>query len=80
MLAELTAKASDKGVEMVEEEFLRSKSFIKRQFKALLARNLFSESAYYEILNAEGDSVLNEGVRIAMDWQKSGRAILGYTK
>lgn len=80
MLAELTAKASDKGIEMVEEEFLRSKSFIKRQFKALLARNLFSESAYYEILNAEGDSVLNEGVRIAMDWQKSGRAILGYTK
>ncbi len=80
MLAELTDNAASKGVEMAEEEFMRSKPFIKRQFKALLARNLFSESAYYEIINAEGDSILNEGVRIATDWQKSGRSILGYGK
>lgn len=78
LLSALTSNAMDKGVEMVEEEFMRSKSFMKRQFKALLARNLFSESAYYEILNSEGDSVLDEGVRIITNWDKTGKKILGY--
>ena len=78
MLTQITSKATEQGVEFNEEEFLRSKSFMKRQFKALVARNLFSESAYYEILNAEGDSVLNEGVRIATNWNELARPILGY--
>ena len=78
MLAELTANAATRGVEMVEEEFLRSKSFMKRQFKALIARNLFTDSAYYEVLNSEGDSVMDEGVRIVTNWDKIGKKILGY--
>lgn len=78
MLTQIISKATEQGVEFNEEEFLRSKSFMKRQFKALVARNLFSESAYYEILNAEGDSVLNEGVRIATNWNERARPILGY--
>ena len=78
MLKTITSKGAAKGVEMVHEEFLRSKSFMKRQFKALVARNLFSESAYYEILNSEGDSILNEGVRIVSEWNKLGKPILGY--
>lgn len=78
ILSQITGKASEQGVEMVEEEFSRSKSFLKRQFKALIARNLFSSSAYYEILNSEGDAVLNEGVRIVTNWNEVARPILGY--
>ena len=78
MLAAITDKASEQGIEKAEEEFLRSKPFIKRQFKALIARNLFSDGAYYQVLNAEGDSVLNEGVRIVTHWDKIARPILGY--
>ncbi len=78
MLSEIATKASSQGVAMKVEEFERSKSFISRQFKALVARNLFSDSAYYEVLNSRGDSVLNEGVRIIEDWKKRGRNILGY--
>ena len=78
MLTTITAKGAAKGVDMVKEEFLRSKSFMMRQFKALIARNLFSESAYYEIINSEGDSILNEGVRIVSEWNKLGKPILGY--
>jgi carboxyl-terminal processing protease len=78
MLAAIVDKATAKGVELNSEEYERSKSFISRQVKAMIARNLFSESAYYEIMNAEGDSVLEEGVRIAINWDKTGRKILGY--
>lgn len=77
-LAEVVARATAAGVEMNEEEFARSKSFVKRQFKALLARNLFSTSEYYEIINSEGDAVLNEGVRILSDWDTVAKPILGY--
>lgn len=78
MLAAVAGKASAKGVEPNSVEYERSKSFVRRQLKALIARNLFSESAYYEILNSEGDSVLDEGVRIATNWDKTGKKILGY--
>ena len=78
MLAAIVDKATTKGVEVNSDEYERSKSFISRQVKAMIARNLFSESAYYEIMNAEGDSVLEEGVRIAINWDKTGRKILGY--
>jgi carboxyl-terminal processing protease len=78
MLAAIVDKATAKGVELNSDEYERSKSFISRQVKAMIARNLFSESAYYESMNAEGDSVLEEGVRIAINWDKTGRKILGY--
>lgn len=78
VLSAIVARATAQGVEMNEEEFLRSKSFVRRQFKALVARNLFSPSAYYEIINSEGDAVLNEGVRIATNWDKVARPLLGY--
>lgn len=74
----ITSKGAERGIERHEDQYLRSKSFISRQFKALIARNLFTESAYYEVINSEGDSVLNEGVRIVKDWNKSGKEILGY--
>ncbi len=78
VLSEVTDRASSKGIELNRVEFERSKSFMRRQLKALIARNLFSESAYYEIINSEGDSVLNEGVRIAKEWNRLGKNILGY--
>ena len=78
MLESLTERAAEQGIEKVDEEFVRSKSFMKRQFKALVARNLFSTSAYYEIINSAGDSVLNEGVRIVTNWNEVARPLLGY--
>jgi carboxyl-terminal processing protease len=78
VLSAIVEKGAVQGVEVVAEELARSKSFIKRQFKSLVARSIFSESAYYEIINSEGDSVLNEGVRIVTHWDKVARPLLGY--
>lgn len=47
-----------KKVLMVEEDYLSSERIIKLQLKALLARNLYNSSAYFEIINELNDSYL----------------------
>ncbi|MEQ8909339.1 MAG: S41 family peptidase [Vicingaceae bacterium] len=50
--------AEKKNVEKDEEEYEESKKLIKTQVTALLARNLYSTSAYFEIMNQLNDSFL----------------------
>jgi len=52
------AHAEKKNVEWVEEEYASSKKLIDTQLKALIARNLFDTSAYFEIINELNDSYL----------------------
>ncbi|MBL4708243.1 MAG: hypothetical protein JKY48_07380, partial [Flavobacteriales bacterium] len=50
--------AEKKKVERNEKEYKKSKKLIDTQLKALLARNLYSISAYFEIINQLNDSYL----------------------
>jgi len=50
--------AAKKKVEKNEQEYNKSKELIHTQLKALMARNLYSTSAYFEIINTLNDSYL----------------------
>lgn len=50
--------AAKKNVEKDEEDYEKSKKLIDTQVKALFARNLFTTSAYFEIINDLNDSYL----------------------
>lgn len=50
--------AEKKNVEKDEEEYLKSKDLIDTQIEALIARNLYNTSAYFEIINHLNDSFL----------------------
>ena len=52
------AYARKKKVKQVEEDYKESKKLIDLQLKALFARNLYSVSAYFEIINQLNDSYL----------------------
>ena len=45
----------EKNVEKSEEDYEKSKKLIQTQIKALLARNLYHTSAYFEIINELND-------------------------
>jgi carboxyl-terminal processing protease len=48
--------ASEEKIEFNEEQFTQSKYFISLQIKALMARDLFDMSEYYQVRNEENDS------------------------
>jgi carboxyl-terminal processing protease len=50
--------AEKKNVEKNEEEYQKSKKVIDTQVSALLARNLYNTTAYFEIINTLNDSYL----------------------
>jgi len=50
-IEQLTQRAADSGVEMEEEQLEISLAWIKLQMKALIARNLWSTSEYYQTMN-----------------------------
>ncbi len=50
-IEQLTRRAEDAGVEMNEEQLEISLDWLKLQMKALIARNLWSTSEYYQTLN-----------------------------
>ncbi|MGM0377129.1 MAG: S41 family peptidase [Bacteroidota bacterium] len=47
----LIARGEENGIEQDEEELERSLSWMKTQMKALVARNMWDNSEYYQILN-----------------------------
>ncbi|MDO8898201.1 MAG: S41 family peptidase [Bacteroidales bacterium] len=50
--------AKDEKVEYNEEQFIKSEIIIKHQIKALIARNMWDMSAYYEIMNEIDETLL----------------------
>lgn len=48
----------EKNVEKKEEDYQKSKKLIQTQIKALLARNLYQNSAYFEVINELNDSYI----------------------
>lgn len=57
-IAQFKKEAEKKNVEWSEEDYQASKKLIHIQLKALVARNLFDTSAYFEVINQLNDSFL----------------------
>lgn len=64
--------AEKKKVKKIEEDYEKSKQLIHVQLKALLAQNLYSNSAYFEIINVLSDSY-HEAINIleSKDYEKA---------
>lgn len=52
-LKEVTDAGEKEKVEYNEEQFTQSKPLIKKQLKAMIARDLWNTSEYYQIMNDE---------------------------
>ncbi len=52
-IGELTQRAEDAGIELQQEQLETSMVWLRLQMKALIARNLWSTSEYYQTLNPE---------------------------
>ncbi len=63
MIDDFLARAEKEEVEFVEEEFDKSKEYIRIQIKALIARNIWQMSNYFEIV-AEVDDALQQAVQL----------------
>jgi carboxyl-terminal processing protease len=74
-LSSLLSSAEEEKIEFNEEQYLKSKPLITLQLKALIARDLFDMSEYYQIVNDQNESLL-EALRIIND-PISYRKILG---
>ena len=56
LLNELKSMAEAEKIEYNETEYLRSKALISLQIKALIARDLYDMTEYFQIINDENDS------------------------
>ena len=57
MMDELLKLAEEEKLEFKEEEYQKSASLISLQIKALIARDLFDMNEYYQVLNADNESL-----------------------
>jgi carboxyl-terminal processing protease len=65
-LSSLLSSAEEEKIEFNEEQYFKSKPLITLQLKALIARDLFDMSEYYQIVNDQNESLL-EALRIIND-------------
>ena len=56
ILQDLIGLADEDKIEFNEEQFNKSKEYISLQIKALIARDLFDMSEYFQIINDKNDS------------------------
>ena len=75
MMEELRKMGDADSVEYDAEEATRSRDMIARQVKALIARDLFDMSAYFEVMNPI-DPVYLKGLEIINDDERY-RKLLG---
>jgi carboxyl-terminal processing protease len=69
MFNEMVAFGAKNGVPADEKGIEISGDHIKQYMKALVARNLFDESAYFKIIN-EGDNVYEKAIEVLNNWEK----------
>jgi carboxyl-terminal processing protease len=63
LLQQLINLATDEKVEFNEEQYAKSKPLISLHLKALIARDLFDTSEYFQIINDDNQS-LKEAIRV----------------
>ena len=56
-MADLRALADKENIPYDPSQYARSLPLIKAQLKALIARDLWDTSAYYQVMNATNESV-----------------------
>ena len=64
LMSQLVAEGEKAGVKKNDEEYKKSESYMKTQVKALIARDLWSSSEYFEVVNPLND-LFNRAVEIA---------------
>jgi carboxyl-terminal processing protease len=75
LFGEIVAFGEKNGVPVDSEGINISGNFIKQYVKALVARNLFDYSAYFQIIN-EGDRVYEKAVEVLDNWDKYSKECL----
>jgi len=68
ILHELIAYGEKENIELVEEDYILSKHDMSVQLKALIARDLWDTSEYYEIMN-QNDEVFKKAVEVINEWK-----------
>ena len=74
VLAELVEAGNNDSVKYNDEEFKKSKDIIKLQLKALVARDIWDMSEYYQIMNADNESYM-KAVEVLKDDKKFQKSI-----
>ena len=74
MMQELIALAEKEKIAYNEELYNRSKPLIMLQIKALIARDLYDMTEYFQIINDENES-FQEALRIINDEQRYNKAL-----
>ena len=69
MMQELVALAKDEKIEFKEEQYNRSKPLIMLQIKALIARDLYDMTEYFQVINDDNES-FQEALRLINDEQR----------
>lgn len=59
----IVAEAKDNDIEMNVESLEFSRPYIKKQLKALIARDLFTSSDYYQVMN-QGEEIIQEALNV----------------
>ena len=63
LVESMFAEADKEGIEKDEEGLEFARPIMKRQIKALIARDLFGQSAFYQIINEE-EEVIKEALKV----------------
>ena len=76
ILQELIGLAEEEKIEFNEEQFNKSKKYISLQLKALIARDLFDMSEYFQIINDISDSY-QKALQIINDDEQYNKILKG---
>ena len=66
ILNALIADGEKEKITFVKEDFEKAKSLIQTQIKALIARDVWDSSEFYEIFNVENNA-LTEAIKVISD-------------
>jgi carboxyl-terminal processing protease len=75
ILSEIRRRADDAGISHSEMQFEKSRSMIRTQVKAMIARNIWRDTGFYKIFNR-----MDPVVKMAEDLLREGRLALGRNK
>jgi carboxyl-terminal processing protease len=73
-MQDMIKMANDEKIKFNETEYNRSKSLIMLQIKALIARDLYDMSEYFQIINDDNNS-LKEAMRIINNEKEYNRIL-----
>ncbi len=75
MLQDLRDYGEENNVEATDEEFGKSKDDLKILLKALIARDIWDMSEYFQIMNTR-DKGFNKAVEVIDQWNKYQKQVL----